>query len=333
MIGMAFSPNWSTLAGMRALLGVFEAALFPGAAYLISCWYPRRQMATRNTIFYIVSGLVGSTASPIGYAMSLLHGRKGISGWQWIFLLYGIVTCIVGIAGVMFIVDFPDRATFLTEEQRQLTLTRIQRDRGDAKPDPVTLAKVGKYLADWKIWLFGLMFMSATVAAYSLAYFLPVILATMGFTNVQSMLLGMPTNIYAFFPALITAYIADKVKGTRAYVIMFNSVSTLCCYSLCFTTLTRSSSSSSAPACTPSSRCRRRLRGTPVSSSPPADATATSRSSSRGLRHRFAPSPSVPSPLLSSSHGAVLAVSLPVSCSSRRRPSADTPLVSSSPSA
>lgn len=224
MLGMGFAHNWQTLAALRAVLGIFESALFPGAAFLISCWYPRKQMATRNSIFYIISGLVGSLASPIGYSFSLLHGRAGISGWQWIFIFFGVITCVVGIMGILFIVDFPDRATFLTDDQRHLILTRIQRDRGDAKPDPVTWAKIGKHLCDWKIWLFGLMFMSATVAAYSLAYFLPVILATMGFTNVQSMLLGTPTNVYAFIPALSTAYIADKVKNARAYVVMFNAL-------------------------------------------------------------------------------------------------------------
>lgn len=225
MLGMGFAQNWETLAALRAILGLFESALFPGAAYLISCWYPRRQMAVRNSVFYIVSGLVGSLAAPIGYAISLLHDPNGIRGWQWIFILFGAITIVVGIAGIIFIVDFPDRATFLNEDQKHLILTRIQRDRGDAKPDPVTLAKLRKYLTDWKVWVFGLMFMSATLAAYSLAYFLPVILHTMGFNNVQSMLLGTPTALYAFIPSLACAYIADKIPGTRGYVVMFNAVS------------------------------------------------------------------------------------------------------------
>lgn len=75
--------NWSTLAALRAVLGVFESALFPGAAYLISCWYPRKEMAVRNVVFYITSAVAGSFAKPLGYCFSLLHQKRGMSGWRW----------------------------------------------------------------------------------------------------------------------------------------------------------------------------------------------------------------------------------------------------------
>jgi MFS family permease len=80
MIGMGFAPTWQSLAAMRAVLGLFESALFPGAAYLISCWYPRKDMAMRNVTFYIAAAVAGSFAKPLGYAFSLLHGRAGRSG-------------------------------------------------------------------------------------------------------------------------------------------------------------------------------------------------------------------------------------------------------------
>lgn len=49
---------------MRALLGIFESCLFPGAAYLIACWYPRKQMARRSAAFYITSIAVGGEWHP-----------------------------------------------------------------------------------------------------------------------------------------------------------------------------------------------------------------------------------------------------------------------------
>lgn len=90
MLGMGFAQNWYTLAALRALLGTFESVLFPGCAFLISCWYPRRDMALRNVIFFISSTTVGAFAKPIGYGFSLLHGKGGLSGWQWMFAMYGV---------------------------------------------------------------------------------------------------------------------------------------------------------------------------------------------------------------------------------------------------
>lgn len=68
------------MAAMRALLGMFESCLFPGAAYLIACWYPRKQMARRSAAFYITSIAVGGLGNLLGYGISKMHGMRGYSG-------------------------------------------------------------------------------------------------------------------------------------------------------------------------------------------------------------------------------------------------------------
>lgn len=103
---------------------------------------------------------------------------------------------IAGLAYVL-IVDFPDRATFLTDDERKIVTTRIERDRADSKHDPMTRQKLFKYATQLQPWLFAFMFMSTTTATYSLAYFLPTILATMGFKNIESMMLGTPAYAWA----------------------------------------------------------------------------------------------------------------------------------------
>jgi MFS family permease len=224
MMCFAFAQNWQTLAALRAVLGIFESALFPGAAFLISCWYPRKQMALRSVVFYITSAVAGSFAKPLGYCFSLLNGRNGWSGWRWMFLIYGLLTIVIGIIAYLVVEDFPDKCKFLTEEERHIVITRIERDRADSEYDPLTFAKCIKYAKQWRPWLFAFLFMSTTTATYSLAYFLPTILATMGFGNVESMLLGTPAYFWALIPSLICGRMADRVKGTRAYVIIFNSI-------------------------------------------------------------------------------------------------------------
>ncbi|TXT04324.1 hypothetical protein VHUM_04211 [Vanrija humicola] len=219
---IGFSNNWQTLAGLRALLGVFEATLFPGAAFLIACWYPRRSMAVRMSVFYIMSVTVSGFGAAMAYGISQLHGRNGHAGWTWIFIIQGVITIGIGILSILFLVDFPDKATFLTEQQKELVITRIQRDRADAVADPMTGAKIVSYLGTLKLWLFAYMFMCGTVASYSLAYFLPAILATMGFSNMMSQLLVVPPYVWCLFPAVTSAVVADKVKGARAYVIVAN---------------------------------------------------------------------------------------------------------------
>ncbi|BEI83108.1 hypothetical protein CcaverHIS002_0309760 [Cutaneotrichosporon cavernicola] len=222
MMCFGFLNSWQGLVGLRALLGAFESTLFPGAAYLIACWYPRKQMATRNTAFYFSSTAVGGLSSILAWGISQMHGTAGKSGWRWIFILEGLMTIMIGIIGFIFLQEFPDRAKFLTEEEKEIVRTRIERDRGDATHDPLTLAKMREYAMEPQPWIFGIMFMATTLSAYSMAYFLPTILQGMGFSNMLSQLLYAPPKIWAIFPGMFLAYWCDKTRQ-RAASVMFSA--------------------------------------------------------------------------------------------------------------
>lgn len=176
MLAMGFVKTPQQLIATRALLGIFEASLFPGAAFLIACWYPRKSMATRNTAFYFTSTAIGGMSSILAWGISQMNGTANMAGWRWIFIIEGIITVVIGVVAYFFLQDFPDKATFLNEHERNIIITRIQRDRGDATPDPLTLHKALKYIIDPKIWLFSIMFAGTTLASYSMAFFLPTIL-------------------------------------------------------------------------------------------------------------------------------------------------------------
>ncbi|BEI85736.1 hypothetical protein CcaverHIS002_0600230 [Cutaneotrichosporon cavernicola] len=228
MVGMGLAPNWQTLAGLRALLGAFEAVLFPGATYLIACWYPRKQMASRNAWFYITSIMIAGLSSALAYGLSQMNGIAGRSGWRWIFIVEGCVTIVIGLLGYLLIVDFPDRATFLTEEERAIVLLRIERDRADSSVDPMTWSKFVEYMLTPKLWLFSYFFCSSAVGVYALAFFLPGILQSMGFSNIQAQLLFAPPYVWVFFPAMIGAYTSDHLAGptrmVRGPVVAFHAL-------------------------------------------------------------------------------------------------------------
>jgi len=67
------------------------------------------------------------------------------------------------------------------------------------------------------------MFWCSTLASYSLAFFLPRILAGMGFSNLKAQLLYCPPYVYAPIPVIGTALLADKL-GQRALAVSINAV-------------------------------------------------------------------------------------------------------------
>ncbi|GAA5903135.1 hypothetical protein JCM8208_000461 [Rhodotorula glutinis] len=224
MLGMAFITNWEQLAVCRTLLGFFEAGFFPGCTFLISTWYTRFEMAKRMAFFYLSSMVLSGFSNIIGWGMAQLNGKAGLEGWRWIFLLFGIITVALGFMSWFVIVDFPDRAKFLTPEQKTWAIERIQQDRGDATPDAVTGKKLLTHALDFKIWCFGLCFCFSTMPAYAFSYFLPVILSGGGYDVKTSLLLSAPPYVVAGFFTAMMAFLSDKFRKRALFIAISATV-------------------------------------------------------------------------------------------------------------
>jgi len=191
MIGMGFVKNWTQLTALRVVLGILEAGYFPSCVYLLSTWYTRFEVHKRYSFFYTL-GIVASAASGIlAFGIMQANGRDNLSGWQWIFIVEGCITCGLALLGYIFLVGFPDTLNtkkvwnFLNEREVKFVVDRVEADRADAHLEPFNLTS---YLAsglDWKIWSFAMMFLDTTTITYSFAYFLPIILREgMGFVSI-----------------------------------------------------------------------------------------------------------------------------------------------------
>jgi len=119
----------------------------------------------RLAAFYLIAIVFGGFSAIMAYGMALLAGKGGLNGWAWIFLIEGIVTVALGILTWLFVADFPNKNKFLTAEQTKMILDRVEADRGDALPDPITAAKILKHMADPLLWSFGTSFSCFTLHA------------------------------------------------------------------------------------------------------------------------------------------------------------------------
>lgn len=63
---------------------------------------------------------ISSLTEKIAYGITFLKGKGGLNGWQWIFVLEGILTILLGVLTWMFVPDFPDKARFLNDNQRKV---------------------------------------------------------------------------------------------------------------------------------------------------------------------------------------------------------------------
>ncbi|KAL3436114.1 major facilitator superfamily domain-containing protein [Aspergillus tetrazonus] len=227
MIGFGFVPSWPAMAGLRVVLGALEAGFYPGCVYLLSTWYPRYELQKRNAAFY----LIGSTASGFGgilaYGLMQMSGIGGLEGWRWIFIIEGILTCVLGLGSYIILVDFPEQSPnswhFLNESEATYIIASIENDRSDVYAEPFTLKGYLRNTKGSKVWLYAILYMLTTTNTYSIAYFLPIILQdSMGFSVVKAQCLVAPPYVAAAIVMFIQGVVADKWR-IRGPIVAINA--------------------------------------------------------------------------------------------------------------
>ncbi|KAL8909680.1 MAG: hypothetical protein Q9171_004951 [Xanthocarpia ochracea] len=229
MIGFGFVQDWTALVGLRLLLGVLESGFFPGVVYLLSTWYKRYEVGKRYSIFYLIGSLASAFGGILAFGLMQMEGISGYRGWRWIFIIEGCLTCLVALLGYIFLVSFPDNQKsrsirFLSAEERQLIVARVNQDRGDADLETFTIRRWLGGASDWKIWAYGLCFGCATTVSYALAYFLPIILNLgLKYDTGTSQCLVAPPYAFAAIVMVATGWYGDKYRQ-RGLCVAFNAV-------------------------------------------------------------------------------------------------------------
>ncbi|MFZ6648312.1 MFS transporter [Undibacterium sp. TJN25] len=126
-----FASSPASLYVLRIIVGVTEAGFLPGMLLYMTYWFPPAYRARANALFMIampVTAALGSAVS--GYILGL-DGMFGIKGWQWLFLLEGLPSAILGVVVYFYLNDTPQQASWLTPDEK-LTLSKMITA---AKPD------------------------------------------------------------------------------------------------------------------------------------------------------------------------------------------------------
>jgi len=127
-------------------------------------WYCRHEIQLRQALFFSAASIAGAFSGLLAFAISKMDGVGGLEGWRWIFILEGIATVIVAVLAFFVLHDFPETATFLTEEERAFVVFRLKYQghvgsKEDGQQQHIAQAEEFKWeyvwqaFTDWQIWL------------------------------------------------------------------------------------------------------------------------------------------------------------------------------------
>jgi sugar phosphate permease len=210
---------------LRFLLGVTEAGFFPGVILYLTYWIPARHLSRARGYFYMGIALAGILGNPLSGGLLELDGLANLEGYQWMFLVEGLIAIVVGVWSYFYLTDRPKDATWLPADERAALMETVEgEDR--AKTEGSGPGHVWAALGSWRVWYFAAIYFCIQVAVYGVTFFLPTQV-----TAITGQKLGFAASLVtaipwvfglasvAFFPGLADRTRRHRTIGTTLLLV------------------------------------------------------------------------------------------------------------------
>ncbi len=173
---------------LRFLLGAAEAGFFPGVLLYLSYWVPARYRARIIATFMVAIPAASFIGSPISAALLQMDGFAGLRGWQWLFILEGIPTVLLGFVCLALLTNKPAEARWLDDDERQWLTAEIG---GEARaPAKVASMPLTKLFRNRYVLCLALVDVCASGAGSTLSVWQPQLLKSYGLSVMETGLLN-----------------------------------------------------------------------------------------------------------------------------------------------
>ncbi|KAI0469648.1 MFS general substrate transporter [Xylariaceae sp. FL0804] len=208
--------NKGGLYGLRFLLGLAEAGQFPGVILQMTYWYRPDEMSLRLLYFYICGNCAGIFSGLLAFAFDHASGAGGLSGWQWLFMVEGLVTIVVGVAIWFLLPDFPETARWLTDKEKAFIQARLPSNAPRSTEINFNFREIIESLKDVRLWLFTAIWATFTVGTNGTRFYQSTVIADLGFTNIATaQILNIPITVFGLVVIAATGVLADSGRLPR----------------------------------------------------------------------------------------------------------------------
>ena len=201
----AFVVGPNSFYAARFVLGVAEAGFFPGAAYLLACWFPAHYRTRVLALLSMAVPLSSVIGGPFSVLLLQLDGWAGLKGWQWMFLVQGLPACLLGILVLLLIRDTPQEAHWLSPAERDAVASMLQEEQRD-RPT----ASLRAVFTDPRVLMLAVIQFGFVVCSYGVGIWLPLILKGLGLSNLATGFVSAIPYICATIAMLAWARHVDR---------------------------------------------------------------------------------------------------------------------------
>ncbi|ORY03058.1 high affinity nicotinic acid plasma membrane permease-like protein [Clohesyomyces aquaticus] len=227
----AMKAAWSFYL-LRLLLGIVIAGMWPGMSYYLTLFYPPSRTGKRIGRYFTAAQVSAAVVGLVSAGFQEMDGLGGLVGFQWMFLLYGLVGIVVGISLLWWLPDrplppgevrnrdgwrrfIPESKPALTGEDAQIhyeDLTRVYHGREWNMND------LWQVVIDWRLWPLVVMYFGVVGVGIGTQSYGTVIIRGINpqLTGIQLSLLFAPIWVMDLIAILIVTPLSDRFHHHRA---------------------------------------------------------------------------------------------------------------------
>jgi len=184
---------------LRILVGAAEAGLFPGVLLYLTYWVPASRRARFTSMFMVSVALSGIIGGPLsGVIMRWAADLGGLRGWQWLFIIEGLPSCLLGLIAYRYLSDGPHQANWLTDEERRIIVDDLESDHKSATGPVHRSFRLA--LSDQRFYVLMAMAYALFASIGGVSFWLPTIVRDSGVVNVGT--IGVVSAIPYFVGAI-----------------------------------------------------------------------------------------------------------------------------------
>ena len=211
----AAANNFSSLMALRFLLGFAEGPIFPACEVYVVMFYKGKEQPLRIAIY--LASIATLFIGPLSYGIGRSTGSD-IATWKLLYITVGGITLFWSIALFWLLPDNPATWKYLTEREKYIALDRVRANHTGVENKHVKWSQVREAFLDLKAWV--LLAGQIMVCTYlgGLTNFAALIVNNLGFSPLETVLLGMPTGCIQFLSSIVLSYVGTIWPNTRCLV-------------------------------------------------------------------------------------------------------------------
>lgn len=218
-----FATDATSLYLLRILVGVTEAGFLPGVLLYLTFWFPTTYRARANALFMIAMPFTAGFSAALSGLILGLDGQWGLKGWQWLFLLEGLPSVLMGCVVFGYLDDRPQLAKWLDNEEKALLQTALDNDRQASAPLAAQPARsVWAELASPQILLFCLVYFCLVNTLAMIAVWTPLIVKSFntGSSNASIGLLAAIPQVCTIILMVVWGLHSDRTRERRWHLVL-----------------------------------------------------------------------------------------------------------------